>query len=132
MAIIIGMFLALAVGIFATLTGIDRDRSFYPVVTIVIATYYVLFAIMAAHNASLVAEILVFSVFLAAAVAGFRWSLWVIVAALFGHGVFDFTHSFFISNPGVPDWWPGFCLTYDISAAIYLAWLIKSGHIRSA
>jgi len=25
---------------------LDRDRAFYPVVTIVIATYYVLFAVM--------------------------------------------------------------------------------------
>jgi hypothetical protein len=24
------------------------------------------------------------------------------------HGVFDFVRHFFIDNPGVPQWWPGF------------------------
>jgi hypothetical protein len=41
-----------------------------------------------------------------------------------GHGVFDFFHGHVVSNPGVPAWWPMFCLTYDITAAIYLAWLL--------
>jgi hypothetical protein len=31
-----------------------------------------------------------------------------------------------IQNPGVPAWWPGFCLTYDIAAAGYLAWILRS------
>ena len=37
-----------------------------------------------------------------------------------------------ISNPGVPTWWPEFCLAYDVTAAVYLAWLLKSGRIRAA
>ena len=46
MALAIGAALAIFVGLFATGVGLDRDRAFYPVVTIVIATYYVLFAVM--------------------------------------------------------------------------------------
>jgi len=30
-----------------------------------------------------------------------------------------------LSNPGVPGWWPAFCLAYDVTAAAYLAWLLK-------
>ena len=46
MALVIGALLAFAVGLFANGLGLDRDRAFYPVVTIVIASYYALFAVM--------------------------------------------------------------------------------------
>ena len=35
--ILVGIALAILVGVFATGVGLDRDRAFYPVVTIVIA-----------------------------------------------------------------------------------------------
>ena len=132
MALLIGAVLALLVSLFATGVGLDRDRGFYPVVTIVIATYYVLFAAMGASTHALVLESLVCVLFLASAVVGFRWSLWLVVAALAGHGIFDLTHAAVISNPGVPTWWPEFCLTYDVSAAAYLAWLLRSGRVHAA
>jgi hypothetical protein len=40
------------------------------------------------------------------------------------HGIFDFFHGQVIIDPGVPAWWPMFCLTYDVAAAGYLAWLL--------
>jgi len=106
-------------------------KSFYPVVTIVIASYYVLFAVMGASTDVLVVEALVCVVFLAVAVTGFRGSLWVVVVALAAHGIFDLTHAAIVSNPGVPSWWPEFCLAYDVTAAAYLAWLLKSGRIHA-
>jgi hypothetical protein len=66
------------------------------------------------------------------AVLGFRTSLWVVAAALGGHGVFDLVHGTVISNPGVPHWWPAFCLTYDVAAAGYLACLMISRRTRAA
>lgn len=132
MAIVVGALLAFAVGLLATVLRLDRDRAFYPVLTIVIASYYVLFAIIAGSIHALVLESLVCAVFLAFAVSGFRSSLWVVVVALAVHGIFDFSHSTVISNPGVPSWWPEFCLTYDVTLAAYLAWLLKSGRIRAA
>ncbi len=80
-------------GLFATGVGLDRDRAFYPVVTIVIATYYVLFAVMGASAHALVLESLVCLLFLAVAVAGFRGSLWLVVVALAGYGILDLTHA---------------------------------------
>ncbi len=47
-ALLVGAFLAFGVGLFATAVGLDRDRAFYPTVTIVIASYYALFAVMRA------------------------------------------------------------------------------------
>lgn len=52
--------------------------------------------------------------------------------ALAAHGIFDLVHGSVISNPGVPTWWPEFCLAYDVTAAVYLAWLLTSGRVRAA
>ena len=132
MALMIGAFLALGVGLLATASGMDRDRAFYPTLTIVIASYYALFAVMGASTHALVLESLAGAVFLAVAVAGFRWSLWAVVVALAAHGIFDLTHGKFIVNPGVPGWWPAFCSAFDVMAAMYLAWLLGSGRIRAS
>jgi hypothetical protein len=131
-ALVIGALLAFAVGLFATGLGLDRDRAFYPIVTIVIASYYALFAVMGDSAHALVFESLVGAVFLAVAVSGFRSSLWLVVVALAAHGVFDLSHGALITNPGAPRWWPEFCLTYDVTAAAYLAWLLKRRRIRAA
>jgi len=131
-ALVIGALLAFAVGLFATGVGLDRDRAFYPVVTMVIASYYALFAVMGASTHALALESLVGAVFLAVAVSGFRSSLWLVVVALAAHGIFDLSHGAVIANPGVPRWWPEFCLTYDVTAAAYLAWLLKRRRIRAA
>lgn len=131
MALAVGAFLAFAVGLMATGVGLDRDRAFYPTVTIVIAFLYGLFAVIGTSTHALVLESLVGIVFLAAALSGFRSSLWIVVVALAAHGIFDLAHGRVISNPGVPSWWPPFCFSYDVTAAAYLAWLLKSGRIRA-
>lgn len=120
----IGVTAAIAVGLFATVIGFDKERSFYPVVLIVIAALYLLFAAMAGSTDSLVAETIPALVFVALAVLGFRKTPWLVVVGLALHGVFDFFHHSLIANPGVPVWWPGWCLAYDVAAAAYLAALI--------
>lgn len=120
----IGLAAAVAVGLFASVIGFDKERSFYPVVLIVIAILYLLFAAMAGSTDSLVTEAIPALMFVAMAALGFRKSPWLVVAGLALHGVFDFFHHAVIANPGVPVWWPGFCLAYDVVAAAYLAVLI--------
>jgi hypothetical protein len=131
-ALVIGVSLALVVGVLFTTLRLDRDRAFYPIVTIVIASYYILFAVIGASTRTVVLESLAGAAFLLFAVYGFRSSLWLVVAALAAHGIFDLVHGSAISNPGVPTWWPEFCLAFDITAAMYLAWLLRSGRIRAA
>lgn len=123
----IGLILSLVVAGFATVIGLDRGRAFYPTVLIVIASYYVLFAVMGASRQTLVIEIIVASGFLVVAVLGFKKDLWFAVAAIVGHGVFDFVHHWFIENPGVPRWWPGFCLTFDVIVGGWLAVRLRLG-----
>ena len=132
MALMVGALLALAIGLFATAIGLDRDRALYPAATMVIGTYYALFAVMGASTSTLVVESVVSAVFLVLAAVGFRWSLWIVVVALAAHGVFDLAHGEIISNPGVPVWWPPFCLAYDLAAAAYLAWSLKIGRVSAA
>ncbi len=120
MEYLIGLILAAVVASLGTVIGFDRERAFYPTVLIVIASYYVLFAAMEASRHTLVIEIVVAFGFLLVAVLGFRKNSWLVVAALVAHGFFDFAHRFFIDNPGVPHWWPGFCLAFDAFLGVFL------------
>ena len=124
MEYLIGVGLAVSVCAFATLVGFDSDRVFYPTLMMPIATYYILFAVIGSSTPALISESLTAGVFLALAAAGFKKNLWLVVAALAGHGVFDFFHHLLIQNPGVPVWWPGFCLSFDVLAGGFLAMLL--------
>jgi len=124
MEYVIGMVLALAVIGLASAVGFAHDRSFGPTILIVIASYYVLFAVMGGSGRTLLIEIAIASVFLALGVVGFKTNLWLIAAAVVAHGVFDCIHHWFIQNPGVPSWWPGFCLTFDVFIGAWLALLL--------
>ena len=130
MSILIGIALAIAVGLSASWVGLDRDRAMYPLVMIVIAAYYVLFALIGGSGEALLAEVLIALAFVAAAVAGFKRSLWLVVAALAAHGLMDIVHGAFVANPGVPTWWPPFCAAYDLVAAAYLAVLLARRRIN--
>ncbi len=131
-AIVVGILLAIAIGLMGTRFGLDRDRALYPIMMIVIASYYVLFAIMGGSTHALVLELLVCAVFLVFAISGFRLSLWIVVIALAVHGFFDLIHANIIFNQGVPSWWPEFCLSFDVTFAFYLVWMLKRGYIRTA
>jgi hypothetical protein len=128
MAYVAGIVIALLVSVMARLVGFDRDRAFYPTLLTVIASYYVLFAVMGGSGHAMLVESLIMMGFLCVAVLGFRGNLWLVAAALAAHGVLDFFHGYIVTNPGVPAWWPAFCLAYDISAAGFLAWLSIRGH----
>jgi hypothetical protein len=132
MAYLVGVVLALSAALFATFVGLDRDRAFYPTVMIVIALTYALFSVMGGSLQTLAIECLAILAFLFASVAGFRISLWFVAAGLATHGVFDLFHGHLIANPGVPTWWPEFCLAYDLMAAAYLAWLLLRSRLRAA
>jgi hypothetical protein len=81
----IGIVLALLVSLVARLVGLDRDRAFYPTILMVIASYYILFAVMGGSMQVLLVETLIAAAFFAAAVAGFRFSPWLVVLALSDH-----------------------------------------------
>ena len=124
--ILVGFMLALAVSVYAIAIGLDRDRAFYPTVLIVVASCYVLFAVMAGAGRAMIVEACIATAFLVIATVGFKHNSWFIVAALATHGILDLVHGSVVSNPGVPPWWPAFCLTYDLTAAAFLAWRLNT------
>lgn len=119
----------MAVGVFGTITALDRERSFYPTVLVVVASYYILFAAMAGSRSALGPELLILGLFVGLAVWGFRRDLWVVVVGLAAHAVLDFFHGGLVSNPGVPAWWPAWCAAYDLAAPAYLAVLLWQGRV---
>jgi hypothetical protein len=117
---LIGTILAILVCGAALLLRLDRDRRFYTAMLIVIALLYVMFAILGKDAAALPVEAAISTFFVGVAILGFRVNPWLIVVALAAHGTFDFTHQHFFQNRGVPGWYPGFCLAYDVVAAAIL------------
>jgi hypothetical protein len=122
--IAVGIALAIGLAVLATSSGLDRDRAYYPVVLIVIAWYYVLFAVISGSMQALLLESVVMVAFTTVAVIGFRSNLWLAAAGIAAHGVFDSVHDRLIANAGVPGWWPAFCGSIDVAIALYAAWLL--------
>ena len=108
MEYLIGLALSLLVAGTATSVGFDRERAYYPVLLIVIASYYVLFASMGAPGRVVILESLVAAVFSLAAVIGFKGSLWTVVAARVAHGVFDLFHHRVLTTRECPSGGPAF------------------------
>lgn len=121
MAYAIGVLLSAAVLLFARVVGFHRDRAFYPTILMIVASFYILFATIGASGRSLLFEILVALGFTTLAVLGYKRSFRIIAAGIFAHGVFDFFHHFFVPNPGMPPWWPAFCMSFDVAMG---AWLL--------
>ena len=134
MAYIVGILVGLLVCVFARGTGFDRDRAFYPTVLVVIALYYVLFAVMGGSMRAIVLESVAMSAFAVVAVAGFKRNLWLVAPGLAAHGVFDFFHAHIVHDPGVPEWWPAFCMAADVGIAALLTsarqWLMVAARPR--
>jgi hypothetical protein len=121
MEYLIGLLLSLAVAGLAALIGLDRERSFHSTAVIVIASYYILFAMMGASKRTLGIEIaLAFGILLVRHSRPQTKSL-DRSRRHGGHGVFDFVHHLFIATPGVLSWWPGFCLAFDEVFGTFLA-----------
>ena len=122
MEYVVGIVLGLAVCGLGTGAGFERDRSFYPVIMIVVASYYVLFAVLGGDVPALYVELAISIGFGSLAVIGFKTNLWIVAAALAGHAGLDLVHDQAVTNAGVPVWWPMFCASIDVFMASYLAW----------
>ena len=128
---LIGIVLALGVGLLGTFAGFERDRAYYAVITIVVPSYFGLYAILGGSTPVLLQESVVIAAYLVGAVLGFQRNIWLLAALLVGHGLFDAVHGFLITNPGMPAWWPAFCGSFDVVAGAYLAVRLRSGALSA-
>jgi hypothetical protein len=124
MEYVVGIGLALFFCSAAAGLGMDRERVFYPAVVMAVASYYLAFAVVDGRSEVMTAEVAIASVFLAGAVLGFKRNPWIAVVALAGHGLMDAFHHRLVHNGGVPQVWPGFCMSFDVTAAAFAAWVM--------
>lgn len=90
---------------------------------------YAFFALRAGDQAVAVKEMIYGLPFLLAglvfAFVSVRQSAVLVGAFWILHALYDLTHSQFITNAGVPDWYPVFCFSVDIVIGAYLLWLSR-------
>ena len=126
MPIIVGLILAVGVAALAKFTRFDQDRSFYPTVLIIIASYYVLFAVLDGSAHALLWELVFAVAFSTAAIIGALYLPTLVGAGITAHGLFDFVHGSLIESSGVPTWWPSFCGSVDVLLGLWLIILNRS------
>jgi hypothetical protein len=128
---VIGALIGAAVGVLTIVSArlIRGERWLYSLGLLTLPSLYAFFALQAGEQAVAVTEMsyglpyvvagLVFafvSVRQSAVVVGIFWLL---------HGLYDLVHSQFITNTGVPGWYPIFCFVVDAVVGSYLLWLSR-------
>lgn len=118
--VVVGVLLAVGIATLAKFTRFDEDRSFYSTVLIIIASYYVLFAVLGGSGHALVWELILVVAFSTIAIIGALFFPTLVGTGIVAHGLFDIVHDILIENSGVPTWWPTFCASVDVSLGIWV------------
>lgn len=124
--IVVGVLLGVGIAALGKFTRFDQERSFYFTVLVVIASYYVLFAVMGGSGHALIWELIVAAVFSTVAIVGALFSPMLVGMGIVAHGLFDFVHDGIVENAGVPTWWPGFCGSIDVVLGLWVISLARS------
>lgn len=128
--------IGIAVGILTVVLArmIHGQHWLYALGLLVLPSLYAFFALRAGEQAVGIKEMIFGIPFLVAgvifALVSVRRSAIVVGAFWILHGLYDLVHDQFITNSGVPDWYPVFCFSVDVVVGAYLLWL--SRHIRNA
>jgi hypothetical protein len=126
MPVVVGVLLAVGIAALAKFTRFDEDRSFYSTVLVIIASYYVLFAVLGGSGHALVWELVIAVVFSTVAIIGALFFPTLVGAGIIAHGLFDLVHEVIIENSGVPAWWPSFCGSLDALLGLWVIILTRS------
>jgi uncharacterized membrane protein HdeD (DUF308 family) len=126
MPIVVGVLLGIAIAALAKFTRFDEERSFYSTVLVIIASYYVLFAVLGGSSHALVWELLIAVAFSTVAIIGALFLPTLVGIGIIAHGLFDLVHDMIIENPGVPTWWPAFCGSIDVVLGLWVMTLARS------
>jgi hypothetical protein len=138
---LIAALIGVAVGVLTIVLArlIRGQRWLYSIGLLTLPSLYASFALQAGEPAVGVKEMIYGVPFvvvgLVFAFVSVRWSAVVIGAFWILHGLYDLTHSQFITNAGVPGWYPVFCFSVDIVVGAYLLWLsrrISNANLRQA
>jgi hypothetical protein len=130
-----------AVGVLTVVIArvIRGERWLYALGLLTLPGLYASFAIAVGASAVGVTEMLYGIPFvvvgLLLAFVSVRHSAVVVGAFWLLHGGYDLVHSRFLTNPGVPSWYPIFCFVVDAVIGAYVLWLsrrVPDGNLRRA
>ena len=133
--------IGIAVGVLTIVVArmIRGQRWLYSLGLLTLPSLYAFFALQAGEQAVGVKEMIYGIPFvvvgLVFAFVSVRQSAVVVGAFWILHGLYDLTHSQFITNAGVPVWYPAFCFSVDVVIGAYLLWLsrcITNANLRQA
>jgi len=124
--VIVGVLLAAGIAALAKFTRFDEDRSFYATVLVIIASYYVLFAVLGGSSLALIWELVIALAFSTVAIIGALFLPTLLGIGIMAHGLFDLVHDMIIENSGVPTWWPTFCGSIDVLLGLWVMTLTRS------
>lgn len=126
----------LTIGLARVLRG---QRWVYSLGLLTLPSLYASFALQAGEQAVGVKEMIYGVPFIVVGLVftfvSVRQSAVVVGAFWILHALYDLTHSRFITNAGVPGWYPVFCFSVDVVVGAYLLWLsrrISSADLRQA
>jgi hypothetical protein len=138
---LIEALIGVAVGVLTIVLAriIRGQRWLYSLGLLTLPGLYAFFALQAGEQAMGVKEMIYGVPFvvvgLVFAFVSVRQSAVVVGAFWILHGLYDLTHSQFITNAGVPVWYPVFCFSVDVVVGAYLLWLsrrISNANLRQA
>lgn len=133
--------IGVAVGVLTIIAArtIRGEHWLYSLGLLTLPGLYALFALQAGQQAVGAKEMIYGIPFVVAglvfAFVSVRQSAVVVGAFWILHGLYDLTHSQFITNTGVPGWYPVFCFSVDVVIGVYLLWLsrrIPNANLRRA
>jgi len=140
-SVLIEGFIGAAVGILTIVLAriIRGQRWLYSLGLLTLPSLYASFALHAGEPAVGVKEMIYGVPFvvvgLVFAFASVRRSAVVVGAFWILHGLYDLTHDRFLTNAGVPGWYPVWCFSVDVVIGAYLLWLarrIPNANLRQA
>jgi len=138
---VLAALIGVAVGILTIVCAriIRGQRWLYSIGLLTLPGLYAFFALQAGEHAVGIKEMIYgipyVVVGLVLAFVSVRQSAVVVGAFWMLHGLYDLTHSQFITNTGVPSWYPVFCFSVDVVIGAYLLWLsrrIPNANLRRA
>jgi hypothetical protein len=128
---LIEAFVGAATGVLtiAAARAVRGQRWLYSLGLLTLPSLYAFFALRVGERAVGVDEMIYGIPYLVAglvfALVSVRWSAVIVGAFWMLHGLYDLAHSRFITNPGVPAWYPVFCFWVDVVVGAYLLWLSR-------
>lgn len=137
----IGALFGIAVGVLTIVFAvmIHGQRWLYSLGLLTLPSLYAFFALRVGDPAVGATEMIYGVPFIVAglvfALVSVRHSATLVGTCWIFHGLYDLTHSQFLTNVGVPGWYPAFCFSVDVVIGAYLLWLsrkIPNANLRQA